>query len=200
MAMGKGGLLRCALGKGLFNASVDVVAPLRSRRMPINPEIYLLTSEHGLKISINASYPVEEIVSAASNHPFFFQLYVNKHRRSSEVLLQRVWDVGVRTLFLTVDAPVPGKREADERVRADEALSTPMVGTKAANDETGGGLSRTMGTYIDSALNWGDLVWLRTCWNGKVVVKGIQTVEDARRAVEEGVDGIVLRYEDRFRA
>lgn len=87
-----------------------------------------------------------------------------------------------------------GKREADERVRADETMRTPMSGTTAVNDQTGGGLARTMGTYIDDGLCWDDLVWLRRHWKGKVVLKGIMGAEDAKRAAREGVDGIVLRY------
>ncbi|KAH0541702.1 hypothetical protein FGG08_003865 [Glutinoglossum americanum] len=143
--------------------------------------------------SINASYAIEEIVSAApADYPFFFQLYVNKHRPSSELLLKRVWDLGIRVLFLTVDAPAPGKREADEAVRAGDILSTPMSGTSATRDKTGSGLARTMGTYIDPSLSWEDLVWLRSFWMGKVIVKGVQSVEDAKRASKEGIDGIVL--------
>ncbi|GAB7355019.1 hypothetical protein MBLNU459_g5623t1 [Dothideomycetes sp. NU459] len=144
-------------------------------------------------ISTNASYPVEEIIPCApSGHPFFFQLYVNKDRSQSEQLLKKVRSVGVSAIFLTVDAPVPGKREADERVQADEGMSAPMSGAKAVNDKKGGGLGRIMGSYIDSSLNWEDLPWLRRVWDGKIVLKGIQHAEDARRAAEAGVDGIIL--------
>ena len=96
-------------------------------------------------------------------------------------------------MFLTVDAPVPGKREADERVRIDVTIATPMSGTSASNDESGSGLTRTMATYIDSSLNWDDLQWLRRFWKGRVVIKGIQTAEDAKMAVDHGIDGIVVR-------
>lgn len=96
---------------------------------------------------------------------------------------------------MTVDAATAGKREADERVRADETLSSPMSGAKVLNDKSGGGLGRIMGTFIDEKLNWDDLVWLRRIWEGKVVIKGVMCAEDARRAASEGLDGIVLRYE-----
>lgn len=104
-----------------------------------------------------------------------------------------MWDLGIQTLFLTVDTPVPGKREGDERVRSDESIAMPMSGTKASNDQQGGGLTRTTATYIDSSLCWEDLPWLKRHWPGKLVLKGIQTVEDARMALEKGADGIVLR-------
>lgn len=96
---------------------------------------------------------------------------------------------------MTVDAATAGKREADERVRADEMLSSPMSGATVLDDKTGGGLGRIMGTFIDEKLNWNDLIWLRRVWEGKVVIKGVMCAEDARRAASEGVDGIVLRYE-----
>ncbi|KAJ9623666.1 hypothetical protein H2203_005928 [Taxawa tesnikishii (nom. ined.)] len=87
-------------------------------------------------ISTNASYPVEEIVPVApKDHPFFFQLYVNRDRPKTEALLQHVRSLGISTVFVTVDAPVPGKREADERVRADESLSTPMSGASEERQE-----------------------------------------------------------------
>lgn len=145
-------------------------------------------------VSNNASFPIEEIVGAVKpGYPFFFQLYVNRDRRKSELLLSQVWDLGIRTVFMTVDAPVSGKREADERVKSDENLSTPMSSMKAANDKKGGGLGRIMGSYIDSSLNWEDLKWLRKVWGGKIVIKGVQTAADAKRAVEERLDGIMIR-------
>lgn len=73
-------------------------------------------------------------------------------------------------------------------------VAAPMSGMRAVNDRKGGGLARTMGTYIDSGFSWGDLKWLRRHWKGGVVLKGIMGVEDARRAVREGVEGIVVRY------
>ncbi|KAI4162580.1 MAG: hypothetical protein LQ342_003811 [Letrouitia transgressa] len=143
-------------------------------------------------ISTNASFSAEEIVEAAPNHPFFFQLYVNKNRKSSEALLKRVWDLGIRTIFLTVDAPVAGKREADERVKADATLSSPMSGEKAVNDKHGGGLGRIMGSFIDPSLNWEDLKWLRGQWKGRVVLKGVMGAKDTKRAAKEGLDGVML--------
>lgn len=155
------------------------------------PVSYLTLS---VQICINASYQLEDIVNAAPPQtPFFFQLYVNKNRTATEALLERVWNTGIRVLFLTVDAPVSGKREADEKVKTSAMIKTPMTGTQGANDNRGSGLTRIMGTYIDDQLDWNDLQWLRTIWKGKVILKGVQTVEDAIMAVEAGVDGITLR-------
>ena len=98
-----------------------------------------------------------------------------------------------------MDAPVPGKREADERVPIDATdarlFSTPlpMSGAQIGSDSKGGaGLGRTMGQYIDASLTWEDLVWLRENTHLPIVLKGVQTAEDALLAVEFGVDGIVV--------
>lgn len=87
---------------------------------------------------------------------------------------------------------MPGKREADERVRADTSIGTPISGQQATNDSRGGGLGRTMGSYIDASLSWSDIPWLRSIWHGRIVLKGIQSAADAERAVAAGVDGIVV--------
>jgi L-lactate dehydrogenase (cytochrome) len=143
-------------------------------------------------ISTNASFPAGEITAAVSpDHPFFFQLYVNKDREQTSKLLRSL-PAAIRAIFVTVDAAVPGKREADERVRSDESLYTPMSGAKAKNDKKGGALGRIMGNYIDPALDWEDLKWLRKETDLPIVVKGIMSVEDAVMCAEAGVQGIVL--------
>ncbi|PYH89628.1 cytochrome b2 [Aspergillus ellipticus CBS 707.79] len=150
----------------------------------------------GQCISTNASYTMEDITSCAPpTHPFFFQLYVNSDREAPRQLLERAEKCGIKAVFVTVDAPVAGKREADERVQADESLvltPLPMSGSKAMNDAKGGGLGRTMGRYIDASLQWEDLAWLRQTTKMPIVLKGIQTAEDALLAVEYGVDGIIV--------
>ncbi|KAL8815260.1 MAG: hypothetical protein Q9223_005584, partial [Gallowayella weberi] len=152
-------------------------------------------------VSTNASFPISDIAASLSPTtqnappPLFFQLYVSKKRPDSEALLHQVWALGIRTIFLTVDSPIAGKREADERVRMDDdQQGIPMMtgAGKPVNDKRGGGLGRITGSFVDESLDWSDLPWLRRCWKGKVVLKGIMCAEDARRAAEEGVDGIVL--------
>jgi L-lactate dehydrogenase (cytochrome) len=154
-------------------------------------------------ISTNASFPISEIFESVSNPenygeiengeiPIFFQLYVDKQREKSEKLLRHVEELGVKAIFVTVDAPIPGKREADERVAADETLTTPMSAQKAKNDAKGGALGRIMGSYVDSSLSWKDLPWLRRNTKLPIVLKGVQTAMDAKRAMENGIDGILL--------
>jgi L-lactate dehydrogenase (cytochrome) len=153
-------------------------------------------------VSTNASFPIDEIFESVADRgkyeeeegglPIFFQLYVDKQREKSEKLLKHVEELGVKAIFVTVDAPVPGKREADERVKADESLSTPMSGAKAKNDAKGGALGRIMGSYIDASLKWEDIAWLRRCTKLPIVLKGVQTAMDAKRAMKNGIEGLVL--------
>lgn len=75
----------------------------------------------------------------------------------------------------------------------EDEQAAPMGQGKPINDKKGGGLGRITGGFIDESLNWGDLPWLRRHWKGKVVIKGIMGAEDAKMAVENEVDGIVLR-------
>lgn len=152
-------------------------------------------------VSTSASYPLQDITSAVNAYPtrephqvpIFFQLYVDKQRENSRRLLQRARDAGASAIFLTIDAPIPGKREADERIQSDEGLSSAMSGATATNDSKGGALGRTMGGYIDASMSWKDIPWLRSCVPGlPIVLKGVQTSEDAIMAMEAGVDAIVV--------
>lgn len=148
-----------------------------------------------LQVSNNASYPIEEILAAGRpGQTFFLQTYVNSDRAQTSRLLQTAAAGGVRAVFVTVDAPIPGKREADERVSlAGTNLSSGTSGSVAKSDKRGGGLGRTMGSYIDSSLSWADIPWLRReCRGMKLVLKGVQTAADAILAFEHGVDAIML--------
>ncbi|ORY66002.1 FMN-dependent dehydrogenase-domain-containing protein [Pseudomassariella vexata] len=143
-------------------------------------------------ISNNASYPLGSITQSTDpQQTFFFQLYVNIERQKTTELLLKARDLGIKAIFVTVDAPVPGKREADERIAA-VAIQSAISGATASNDKKGGGLGRLMAQYIDKALQWSDLAWIKETSGLPVVLKGVQSVEDAKLAVEYGVDGILL--------
>ncbi|KFY28208.1 hypothetical protein V493_03055 [Pseudogymnoascus sp. VKM F-4281 (FW-2241)] len=154
-------------------------------------------------VSTSASFRVEDIFASISEPPvldtpppvpmtFFFQLYVDKSREKSETLLRTAEKLGAKAVFVTVDGPVQGKREADERVKADTELVSPMSGTRAKNDEKGNSVSRSMGSYIDPTLSWKDVAWLRKSTKLPIILKGIMTAQDAVLAMQHGIDGIVL--------
>ena len=165
-------------------------------------------------ISTNASYPLREIVESVSSpsspHPWFLQLYVNTNRKQTEDLLVEAVKLGVRGIFLTVDCPVAGKREADERLAHDVSMKAPISGggSQKPSDSKGGGLARMMGLYIDSNLQWSDIPWIanslirgqqaagsKTDKQIPIVIKGIQTAVDAKLALKYakyGVKGVYL--------
>ncbi|CRG86286.1 L-lactate dehydrogenase (cytochrome) [Talaromyces islandicus] len=143
-------------------------------------------------ISNNASYPLEDIVDAGRpGQTFFLQLYVNSERQKTEELLNKARNLGIKAIFVTVDAPIPGKREADERISAENFVSA-MSGAVATNDKKGGGLGRVMAQYIDSSLNWDDLAWIKRVSRLPVFLKGVQTAADAKLAAEYGCAGVLL--------
>lgn len=152
-------------------------------------------------ISMSASFPLKEIVEAIHGHavavphdtPIFLQFYVNKDRAQSEALLKQAKKLGATAIFLTVDAASTGKREADERVQISEELASPASGVTAVNDFKGGGLGRSLGSFIDNSVTWDDIKWIRQHAPGlKLVLKGVQTAEDALMAMDAGVDGILI--------
>ncbi len=153
-------------------------------------------SRHILQcISNNASYSASEIVSqnSVSDYPFFFQLYVNRERNKSEDLLRKIHSHrNIRGIFVTTDAAAAGKREADERVKADESIQNPMMTASAKNDKKGGGYGRLMGSFIDPNLNWEDIAWLRSQTKLPLVLKGIMSADDVKLAVDHGLEGVML--------
>ena len=145
------------------------------------------------QISNNSSFPMDELKTAAPSTNFFFQLYVNRDRAKSAALLHQCSaNPNIKAIFVTVDASWPGKREADERVKADENLSVPMAPAKASNDKKGGGLGRVMAGFIDPGLTWEDLKWVRQHTHLPVCLKGVMSADDAILAMQAGLDGILL--------
>ncbi|GAA5865688.1 hypothetical protein JCM1840_003219 [Sporobolomyces johnsonii] len=169
-----------------------------------------VAASHGIPyaISANASVGFEEIASQAQDgHTLFYQLYVNKDRAKTEAQLKRVAKAGYKAIIVTVDAPVAGKRERDERSKMDEEATADPNIQKAMSStapdapdrpqqppsEPAQGIAQVMGNYVDSALAWSDLAWIRRVTGGlPIVVKGIQCAEDAALAAHYGADGIIL--------
>ncbi|KAH8682899.1 FMN-dependent dehydrogenase-domain-containing protein [Tricladium varicosporioides] len=144
-------------------------------------------------ISSNASYPLGSIVKAGlQGQHFFLQLYVNTDREKSAQLLRKAKELGIRAIFVTVDAPIPGKREADERIAAENDVVSAISGARAENDKKGGGMGRLMAKYVDSTLCWDDIQWIKETSGLPVVLKGVQSAMDAKLALEYGAEGILL--------
>lgn len=135
-----------------------------------------------------------EIVQEAPGYPFLFQLYLNKQKEKSRETLRMAESLGMKAIFLTVDAAGRGKRESDERLRVYDAIEivNPVTGEHVKPDKKGGGLTRAMGSYIDQGMTWRDIAWIRSVTRLPIILKGITNAEDAKIAMQHNVEGIML--------
>ncbi|KAL7422212.1 hypothetical protein Q5752_002858 [Cryptotrichosporon argae] len=141
-------------------------------------------------ISSNASCSIDEMIAArAPGQPLFYQLYVNRDRAKTGALVRKLDATGFAAIMLTADAPVGGKRERDLRLKGE--FEGPAGGVSEKSTETKG-VSQAMFAGVDPNLNWDDIKWLRTLTDIPIIVKGVQTVEDALLAHQNGADGIVI--------
>jgi L-lactate dehydrogenase (cytochrome) len=163
---------------------------------------------------------IEEVARATSRPPWF-QLYVMRDRGFAESLMARAQAVGAPVLVLTVDLPVVGARHRDTRNamvgepsaaakirRGLDLISHPgwiravAMGGKpltfgnleqvVPGARTPADFKEWVDANFDPSVTWEDIAWVREHWRGKLIVKGILDPEDARRAVDAGVDGVVV--------
>jgi 4-hydroxymandelate oxidase len=140
---------------------------------------------------------VEEVVAAASG-PVWFQLYVYRDRQSTEGLVRRAEAAGCRALVLTVDAPLLGRRERDvrNRFRLPPGLAVanmlPEGYGEVPSAVADSGLAAYVANLLNPALSWKDVAWLQSITELPVLVKGIVRPDDALRAADVGVAGIVV--------
>jgi len=164
--------------------------------------------------------PIEEVADATTVPPWF-QLYVMRDRAYAEKLMARAEAVGSPVLMLTLDLAVVGARHRDTRnamlgdpaawARVRRALDL-VSHPRWIKDVAIGGKPLTFGNLaevvpgartpedfkdwvdaqFDPSVTWDDIAWVRENWKGKLVVKGVLDPEDARRALDAGVDGLVV--------
>jgi isopentenyl diphosphate isomerase/L-lactate dehydrogenase-like FMN-dependent dehydrogenase len=138
-----------------------------------------------------------EDVAAASSGPRWFQLYVHKDRGFTRALVERAQASGYRAVVLTVDAPLLGRRLADERnvftlpdgLTMANLMSAEHLGSTAEERSM---LARYVASRHDASLTWKDLAWIRELTPLPLLVKGIVRADDAARAVEHGAAGVVV--------
>jgi len=163
-------------------------------------------------MSTLATCAIEDVVTAVPQGRKWFQLYMWRDRDRSMALVKRAADSGFDTLLVTVDVPVAGARWRDVRNGMSippaltlrtvlDALPHPhwwfdLFTTEplafASLDRWSGTVGEYLNTMFDASVTFDDLAWIKDQWSGKLAVKGIQTLDDARAVVDRGVDGIVL--------
>lgn len=137
-----------------------------------------------------ASCSFDEIVDAKKGDQVqWLQLYVNKDREITRKIVQHAEKRGCKGLFITVDAPMLGRREKDMRSKFDEQGSSVQEGQKT---DTSQGAARAISSFIDPSLSWKDIPWFQGITKMPIILKGVQRVEDVIRAAQAGVQGVVL--------
>ena len=159
-----------------------------------------------------------EDIAAHTQKPFWFQLYVMRDRGFIERLIDRAKAAKCGALVLTLDLQILGQRHKDLK----NGLSAPpkptvanmidlmlkprwclgMLGTRrrqfgnivghVSGVDNMGSLSEWTARQFDPQLNWGDVEWIKKRWGGKLILKGIQDVEDAKLAVQSGADALIV--------
>ena len=161
---------------------------------------------------------IEDVSKGTDGHPFWFQLYVMRDRDFIERLIERARAANCSALVITLDLQILGQRHKDLKngLSAPPKLTIPnilniatkprwalgMLGTSrrefgnivghVKGVENMGSLSAWTAQQFDPRLNWGDVEWIKKRWGGKIILKGIQDVEDARLAVESGADAMIV--------
>ena len=139
-----------------------------------------------------ASCSFDEIVDAKrGDQAQWLQLYVNKDRAITERIIKHAERRGCRGLFITVDAPQLGRREKDMRSKFSDVGSN-VQNTGGDNVDRSQGAARAISSFIDPSLSWKDIPWFLSVTNMPILLKGVQRIEDVIRAVEVGVQGVVL--------
>ncbi|CAM8644887.1 idi Isopentenyl diphosphate isomerase (BS_ypgA, MTH48 and related proteins) [Candidatus Planktophila versatilis] len=155
---------------------------------------------------------IEDVVAASPNGRNWFQLYMWKDREGSMALVERAQRAGVKNLMLTVDVPAAGQRIRDyrngltvpPRLTAGTVinaiprpawwinfLTTPSI-EFASMKNWEGTVGELLDYMFDPTMTWEDLKWIREQWNGTLTVKGIQNLDDAKKAAELGADAVLL--------
>ena len=155
---------------------------------------------------------IEDVKAANPHGRNFFQLYVMRQREISYGLVKRAAAAGFDTLFFTVDTPIAGARLRDKRNGFSippqislgtvanaiprpwwwvDFLTTPTLSFASLNS-TGGTVGELLNSAMDPSIQFSDLEEIRSMWPGKLVVKGVQNVEDSKKLADLGVDGTIL--------
>ena len=178
------------------------------------PAVASVAGEVGIPYALSTlgTTSIEDLAAAAPGTRRWFQLYVWRDRDASEALVSRAAEAGYDTLILTVDTAVGGIRRRDVR----HGLTIPPQLTArtlaqmairprwwanvltteplefATLTSTGGTVGELLTRVLDGSMTMTDVAWLRSVWPGTLMVKGVQSVADARLLADAGVDAIVL--------
>lgn len=150
----------------------------------------------GMVVSTEADTTLEEIAAVAKT-PLWFQLYIQHEPALTRGLVQRAEAAGYGALVVTVDSPVDGARNRQARAgyrwpKLSEHPNLRSFTTPPPQAHARLGESLVFAGFGDTVAQWRDIAWLKSLTRLPVLLKGITAPEDAIRAVEEGVDGLIV--------
>ncbi|MFF1614509.1 alpha-hydroxy acid oxidase [Amycolatopsis sp. NPDC058278] len=180
-----------------------LVAPTAFHRLA-HPDGELATARAAARagtimvVSMAATTAIEDIAAAAREAApdpgLWFQLYLQPDLEFTEAIVRRAEAAGVKAFVVTVDSPVLGRRERDDR-NAFHDLPPGLAVENLRNlgeNRSGGNASHVREIVMSAGLNWDHIAWLRGRTKLPVLIKGVLHAEDARLAVHHGVAGIVV--------
>ena len=208
-------LTRTSLGE-TFAMPVGIAPTGFTRMMQTQGEIAgaRAAEKYGIPFTLSTlgTSTIEDVVAAAPNGRNWFQLYMWKDREGSMALVERAKRAGVKNLMLTVDVPAAGQRIRDyrngltvpPRLTAGTVinalprpawwinfLTTPSI-EFASMKNWEGTVGELLDYMFDPTMTWEDFKWIREQWDGTLTVKGIQNLEDGKKAAELAADAILL--------
>jgi L-lactate dehydrogenase (cytochrome) len=178
------------------------------------PAVARVAAQTGIPYALSTmgTTSIERLAAEAPDGRRWFQLYLWRDREASRDFVVRAREAGYEALVLTVDTPVAGARLRDVRngLTIPPSLSLRTLGEGALHpawwfdlltteplefaslNRFDGTVAELVGRMFDPAATIADLAWLRSAWDGPLVVKGIQTVADARAVVDAGADAVIV--------
>ncbi|MCH8907730.1 MAG: alpha-hydroxy-acid oxidizing protein [Candidatus Heimdallarchaeota archaeon] len=181
-----------------------MLAPISLHRLS-HPEGELATARAAHKLdtimilSSLSSTSLEDVAAAASGRKWF-QLYWMSNKEVTKNIVDRAETNGYSAIVLTVDAPVLGKREKDvynefslpEGIELMNYQGLDQAFLPDTGSTGGSGLAQYVMAQFNSALTWKDLDWLTSLTNLPILIKGVQTTQDAKLAVDYGMQGVIV--------
>ncbi len=202
---------------GVTSSLPFVLAPTGFTRMMHHvgePAVATVAGEHGIPYALSTlgTTSIEQLAASNPNTRKWFQLYVFRGREQTQALMQRAWDHGYDTLIVTVDTAVGGirRREVRDGLTIPPQLTIRTLAEMATHprwwlnalttqplefaslSSTGGTVGDLITKVFDPSVSVEDISWIRNQWKGSLMIKGIQSTQDAVIAASLGVDAVVL--------
>jgi lactate 2-monooxygenase len=186
-----------------------LLAPIGVQKI-VHPDGELATARGAASVGVPmiastaSAFTMEEIAEALGETPRWYQLYWPNDNELTESFVSRAEAAGYSALVVTIDTFIPGWKPMDlqqawlpflEGVGNANYLQDPVFRSQLAKppeEDLGAAIGHYLGIYVNPSLTWEDLDWLRSITDLPILLKGIQRADDARRALERGMDGVIV--------